>query len=74
MNEVDVFWHREKPQGMSPDDAPQDPLPIHGKGRPQGSLNLQKKAHVATSRNLRSLRASSELRPQGRRRQQRRQR
>ncbi|KAM4055526.1 MULE transposase [Hirsutella rhossiliensis] len=40
MSEVDEFWHRQRPQ--RPDDVPQEPLPVRGKGRPKGSLNLEK--------------------------------
>ncbi|KJZ70447.1 hypothetical protein HIM_09395 [Hirsutella minnesotensis 3608] len=41
MNEVDEFWHQQRPRPR-PDDAPLEPLPIRGKGRPKGSLNLER--------------------------------
>ncbi|KAM4058287.1 MULE transposase [Hirsutella rhossiliensis] len=45
MTDVDEFWHRERQlRGSSPNDAPLDPLPVRGKGRPKGSSNLEKGA------------------------------
>ncbi|XP_044715153.1 uncharacterized protein HRG_11130 [Hirsutella rhossiliensis] len=71
MSHVDEFWHRENPQATNSNDVPLEPLPVRGKGRPKGSLNLEK-AHAAIPRHSRSLREPSVTRPPGHRRQQRR--
>ncbi|KJZ68069.1 hypothetical protein HIM_12541 [Hirsutella minnesotensis 3608] len=41
MNEVDEFWHQQRPRPRT-DDAPLEPLPVRSKGRPKGSLNIEK--------------------------------
>ncbi|KJZ68384.1 hypothetical protein HIM_12222 [Hirsutella minnesotensis 3608] len=41
MNEVDEFWHQQGPRPRA-DEAPLEPLLVRGKGRPKGSIGLEK--------------------------------